>query len=116
MNSVVKKIAIFSMVGIMQIGFGASVIEASTLHNESPSIQQLDDRHDRGQDRYARERYEQRRYKRERIENKRHELAMERRQHESYGEWRERQHREDIRHKENMRRIACDILDLIFDS
>lgn len=38
-----------------------------------------------------------------------------RRDHKSEREWRERQYRENQRHKENMRRIAHDILDLILD-
>jgi hypothetical protein len=45
MSNLIKKVAIFSLVGIMQIGLGASVIEASPLHNEgSQRIVQLDAR------------------------------------------------------------------------
>ena len=33
MKSIVKKLAILSMVGIMQAGFGTSIIEASPYHN-----------------------------------------------------------------------------------
>jgi hypothetical protein len=32
MESLIKKITIFSMVGMLQVGFGASVIEASPIH------------------------------------------------------------------------------------
>jgi hypothetical protein len=45
MKNIVKKIAIFSLVGIMQVGLGAAVIEASPLHSDGPQrIIQLDDR------------------------------------------------------------------------
>lgn len=107
MKKLVKKIVVLSMVGVIQIGFGASAIEASPLHNASVTM--LDNRH---HDRYERE---HKRHERERIENERHEHAMERRHHESYHEWRERQHYENRRHDENMRRIAHDILELILD-
>jgi len=104
MKNIVQKIAIFSMVGMMQLGFGSSVIEAAPLYNgDSQHIVQLDDRHD------------QDRHERERIENERHEREMRRREREDEREWRERQHRENERHEENQRRIAHDILDLILD-
>lgn len=47
MNSITKKTMIHSMVGMIQLGLGASVIEASPLYNEGllPRIVQLDDRH-----------------------------------------------------------------------
>jgi len=112
MKNIVKKIVVFSMVGVLQIGFGASVIEASPLHIGSENMQQLDDRHDRDRGRYERE---HNRHERERIENERHERAMRRHHDESYREWRERQRHEDRRHEENLRRIAHDILDLILD-
>jgi membrane protein involved in colicin uptake len=106
MEHIAKKIAIFSMAGMMQIGFGTSVIEASPLEN-LPNMQQLDDRHD---DQHDRDRHE-----RERIENERHEHEMRRRPHEDEREWHDRQDRENERHEENLRRIAHDILDLILD-
>ena len=112
MKNMVKKVAIFSMIGMMQIGLSTSIIEASPLDNAPASMQY---HHDRDQDRHERERNERQRHERERIENERHERAMERRHHESYREWRERQHRERERHAENQRRIAHDILDLILD-
>lgn len=107
MKNIAKKIAVLSMVGMMQTGFGASVIEASPLHNQPPMQQQDDrhDNHDRGQDRHERER----------AEKERHEREMRQRPHEGEREWHERQNRENERHEENLRRIAHDILDLILD-
>jgi membrane protein involved in colicin uptake len=105
-KSLVKKIAIYSMIGMMQVGFGASVIEASPLHNGSVSVQLQSDRHDRDQDRHERER----------VENERHEREMRRHPNEGEREWHERQQRENERHEENLRRIAHDILDLILDN
>jgi len=111
MNNIVKKIAIFSMVGVMQIGYGASVIEASSLQDGSVLTQQ----YQRHRDRQEHDRYERHRHERERMENERHRREMRRRHHENYREWRERQRYEDRRHDENMRRIAHDILELILD-
>ena len=85
MKNIVKKLVIYSMVGIMQLGLGASVIEASPRDN---------DHHD--------QRYEQRerdRGHRIKEENRRHEQEMRRHHHESEREWRERQHREIERHR-----------------
>lgn len=108
MENIVKKIAIFSMIGMMQIGLGTSVIEASSRHNAPVPMQQQ-------QDSYDKDKIEGNRHERERIENERHEGEMRRKQHESEREWRERQQREQQRHEENQSRIAHEILDLILD-
>lgn len=89
MKNIAKKIAIYTMVGIMQIGFGASVIEASPLYYGHPSIQQYD-RHDR---------FEHERHERERIENERHNREMRRYPNETLRHWHERQRHEMERHK-----------------
>ena len=44
MKSIFKKIAIYSMLGVMQLGIGASVIEASPQHRDSIPMQQQYDR------------------------------------------------------------------------
>lgn len=111
MKNIVEKIAIFSMIGMMQIGLGTSVLEASPFHG-TRTMQQQDDRHDRGHEEQQRERD---RHERERVEKERHEREMKKRHHESEREWRERQQREEQRHEENMKRIAHDILELILD-
>jgi membrane protein involved in colicin uptake len=105
MQRIVKKVAIYSMVGLMQIGFGASIIEASPLHIDSYPVQEQYDRHDQRPDWHDRERFERERHERERIENQRHEREMRRRPHESRREWRERQHRENERHERELRMI-----------
>ena len=38
MNNIVKKIMIYSLAGIMQLGLGATIIEASPLHNDGPQL------------------------------------------------------------------------------
>lgn len=93
MKSIVKKIVIFSMIGLMQVGLGASVIEASPRHN---------DKH---------ERYEQRHRDRDRDhriqeERERHEREMQRRENEREHDWRERQQREKEHHEEVMRTLG----------
>jgi membrane protein involved in colicin uptake len=95
MKSVVKKIAIYSMIGIMQIGFGASVIEASPLQNDPSPMQQ----------RFDRPGQRQGWHERERIENERHEREMKRRPHETRKQWRERQKHENERHERELYKI-----------
>ena len=93
MNKVAKKVIIYSMVGIMQIGFGASVLEASPRHDDGDRWHRYEERqHDR--DRKIRE------------ENERHEREMQRRHNEEEREWRERQDREKEHHEEIMRTLG----------
>lgn len=94
MKNIIRKIAIFSILGLVQIGLGTPVIEASPLHN-SASMQQQN-AHDRDEA--------------ERIENERHEREMERRPNESEQEWNERQSREKAKHERNLMRIARAII------
>lgn len=46
LKNVVKKIMIYSLAGVIQVGLGATVIEASPWHDDLQRIVQLDDRHD----------------------------------------------------------------------
>ncbi len=104
MNNVVKKLAIYSLVGAIQIGFGASVIEASPLHNNVPPMQQQYNQHDnRGHNPHERDRNE--RERRERAENQRHEQEMKRRPHETTKQWHKRQQQEKQRHERALREI-----------
>jgi len=104
MRKIMKKIMIYSMVGMMQLGLGATVIEASPLHNDGPYMQQQDDRHD--QDRHERERHER----------ERHEREMRRRHHESEREWHDRQEREKQRHDNTMNEIAAGLIGIVIGS
>ncbi|MBP2632737.1 MAG: hypothetical protein H6Q70_3365 [Firmicutes bacterium] len=102
MKNLTKKIMIFSMVGMMQVGFGAAVLEASPLHTEnSHRFVQFDDRHD--DDHWRQHEHDERL----RRENERHRHEMERREHESRREWRERQERERQHHEDNLREIGA---------
>ena len=96
MKNIVKKFTIFSMVGMMLMDFGASVIEASPQYIAPPMQQQVDQNQDRQEA--------------ERIENERHERAMERRPNESERDWNERQNRENQRHEKKLWLIAHAIL------
>lgn len=89
MKSIAKKIVIYSMIGIMQVGLGASVIEASPRHHNNHHEQRYEDRQHRIQE-----------------ENRRHEREMMRRAHEDERHWRERQDREKAHHEEVMRTIG----------
>ncbi len=96
MKSVARKVMIYSMVGVMQIGLGTAVVAASPLYNDGPQrIVQLDDRYH--------ENYRQREHDEwRRHEIERHEREMRRRDRESYREWHERQERE-MRYHEHER-------------
>jgi membrane protein involved in colicin uptake len=118
LKKIIKNIAIYSMIGMMQVGLGVSISEASPLHNWYTTPQQYDqDNHDQDQDRdrHEQERHEKERHERERIERERHEHEMERHEHEDEGAWRERQRIENERNADNVRRIAHDILDIVLD-
>ncbi len=100
MKNTVKKIMIYAMVGLMQVGLGTAVAAASPLYNDgSPRLVQLDDRHDR-----------------ERQENERHEREMRRRDHESEREWHERQRQENERHNNTMNEIAAGVVGFLLGS
>ena len=102
MKNLTKKIMVFSMVGMIQIGFGAAVLEASPLHNDdSHRFVQFDDRHD--DDSWRQQNHDERLRK----ENERHEREMKRRHHESEQEWHERQERENQQHEDNLREVEA---------
>lgn len=96
MKNTMKKVIIYSMAAIMQIGFGASVIEASPQHNDQYQEQK---------------RYEAREYdhgQREHQmwkENDRHEREMKRRENEDEYKWHERQQHEIERHDQKAREL-----------
>ncbi|WP_110953429.1 hypothetical protein [Anaerosinus massiliensis] len=101
MKNLGKKITVLAMVGIMQVGFGAAVIEASPLHNNhSHKLYKGDHRPDH-RDRHAE--HDERMKK----ENDRHEREMKRRHNEDEREWRERQEREKQKHEDNLREIGA---------
>ncbi|HWR06682.1 hypothetical protein [Sporomusa sp.] len=115
MRIVAKKVIIYSMLGLMQVGMFSSIAAAApgSLHNDNPQrIVQLDrhDRHDR--DRHERDR---RREHDERLrrEHERHEQEMRRRPFESRREWHERQRRENERHNRELHEIGAFLLGLV---
>ncbi len=104
MKNLTKKIMIYSIVGLMQVGLGTTVIEASPLYNNgSQRIVQLDNRHhDRQQ--------------RQREENRRHEREMRRHHNEGEREWHDRQYRENRRHDDTMNQIAAGVVGFLLGS
>lgn len=103
MKKVVKNLMIYSIVGIMQIGFGTSMLEASPLNTYEPQQIQLNGRDHRGHDNDRRHEHDERM----RRENERHEREMRRHHGESERAWHERQERERHRHDEEMREIGA---------
>ncbi|MDF2930339.1 MAG: hypothetical protein K0Q75_2577, partial [Anaerospora sp.] len=65
MQNIGKKIIVFSMIGLMQAGLGASIIEASPKVDNIQEMRQRDDHRDQREW----ERIEQQRRQQERIEN-----------------------------------------------
>ncbi|WP_094603590.1 hypothetical protein SPSIL_054370 [Sporomusa silvacetica DSM 10669] len=116
MKIVSKKVIIYSMLGIMQVGMVSSVAAAAPgplLNSDSQQIVQLD-RYDRHYDRdNARRRHHDERMRRE---NERHEREMRRRHHESERAWRERQRREDEHHDRALRDIAAILIGIAIGS
>lgn len=118
MKFAAKKVVIYSMLGLMQVGMLSSVAVAAPglLNNNDPQqIIQLDHRdrdRDRDHDRYERER---RREHDERVrrEHERHEREMRRHKHESEREWRERQRRENERHERELHDIAAFLIGVV---
>jgi hypothetical protein len=115
MKLVAKKVVIYSMLGLMQVGMFSSVAAAAPgpLHNNGSgriAFLDRDDRRDHDNDR-------QRRYEeRKREENERHEREMRRRSHESEREWRERQARENDRHNQALHEIAALLIGIAIGS
>ncbi|SMD12319.1 hypothetical protein [Sporomusa malonica] len=103
MDKMVKKVAIYSMVGLMQLGLAVSVIEASPRGQEPPRQEQRDDKRQ----------HEQERERRIQEENERHEREMRRRDHESEHEWHERQRQEKERHDKAIKAITGLILHIL---
>ncbi|SDE01041.1 hypothetical protein [Sporomusa acidovorans] len=98
MKKLAKKLIIFSMVGLMQVGMFASVAAAAPPRPNDPSgFEQRDEHHHRDL-----EREKQRRI---REENERHEKEMKRRPFESKQHWHERQKREIQRHERAIHEI-----------
>ncbi|VBB07319.1 Hypothetical protein LUCI_2563 [Lucifera butyrica] len=123
MKSIVKKTIIYSMIGMIEMGFGASAVFASPVYsyNGPQQIVQLDDRHDRDNDRWREQRRHEEERRREhderlRRENERHEREMQRRRHESEREWHERQERERQRHDETLHEIAALLIGIAIGS
>ena len=94
------------MVGMMQVGLGATVgatvIEASAFDNGGSQIVQLDRRGDGDE--------------RERHENYRHQREMRRHDHESHRDWNDRQWRENQRHDNTMNEIAAGVVGFLLGS
>ena len=93
MNNLVKKLVIFSLIGVMQLGLGVSVTEASAHHGKHH--EQRYEHHDNDREHRIQE------------ERDRHEREMQRREHESEYEYRDRQDREREHHEEVMRTLGA---------
>ncbi len=113
MRSLTERIMIYSMVGMMQLGLGATVgatvIEASAFNNDGSQIVQLDsgDYPDNQQNNHD---------QRQRQENDRHQREMRRRDHESDRDWHNRQARENQQHDNTMNEIGAGLLGFVVGS
>ncbi|MBP2651803.1 MAG: hypothetical protein H6Q74_2628 [Firmicutes bacterium] len=100
MKNVAKKMMIYSLAGIMQIGFGTAVLEAAPYDGGSQQIIQVKDGDQSNND--QRRKHDDK----QREENERHEREMRRHPGESDQEWHDRQDRENKRHNDALRDIA----------
>ncbi|SMD15838.1 hypothetical protein [Sporomusa malonica] len=98
MKDMVKKIIIFSMVGLLQIGMMASLAEASPKYEKHQRYEHRRNNHDSHM-------WERENNRRIHAENARHEHEMRRRPFESKKNWHKRQQREIERHKQAIREI-----------
>lgn len=108
MNNITKKMMIYSLAGLMQVGLGAAVIEASPLQNEGPQkIVQMDgeDHHDNARQRDHDDRQRQ--------ENERHDREMQRHDNESDRDWHDRQNNENQRHDNTMHEIEAGLIGIV---
>ena len=97
MKNVAKKMMIYPLAGIMQIGSGLAIVEASPLHSTVPQqIVQLDN-NDRRQEHD----------RRQQAENQRHEREMRRRDNENDRDWNNRRDIENSRHNDALREIEA---------
>ena len=93
MNSMTKKIMIYSMVGMMQLGIGTAVVAASPRG----------DWHQQQNDQQWQE-------------NQRHEREMQQHRGENHQHWNDRQWRENQRHDNTMNEIAAGVVGFILGS
>jgi hypothetical protein len=110
-KSIIKKVVVYSMVGLLQIGSGASIVLASPIHNDSQRFVQLNNG-DHGRDHDRQRQHDER----IRYENLRHEREMRRHDNESYRHWRDRQEWERRRHDDAMRDIAAILIGIAIGS
>ena len=106
MKNLTKKIMILGMVGIMQVGFGITVSEASPAHaSDSHRIEHFDNRQN--------DEWQQKHDERIHREDERHEREMKRHHGETEREWHKRQERENQRHEDNLREIEALLIGVV---
>ena len=140
MRNLTKKIIIYSMVGMMQIGLGTAAIEASPRgdwHQQQNDQQwQENQRHEHAMKARSRENHQQwndrqwrenqrheyymqqsndRQYRNE-MEVQRHEREMQRRENENAREWNDRQWVENQQHDNTMNEIAAGVIGYLLGS
>jgi hypothetical protein len=101
MNSIVKKVVAFSLIGLMQAGLVAPVVTEASSRNDRHYERRYEN-HDNGYHRG----FDKDREHRLQEERERHEREMERHDYESDWEYHERMEREKEHHEELMRMIG----------
>ena len=113
MKNVTKKIIIYSMVGIMQVGLGTAIVAASPLHNDgSQRIVQLDNHGDRQFGNARQHQHDERL----RAEHERHQRELRRHHHESDRDYYERRDRENRRHDRELHNIEAFLFGILIGS
>lgn len=113
MRIVAKKVIIYSMLGLLQVGMLSSVASAAPSPFGNNGLQQIVELRSHGHYDNDRQRDHDERMRRER---ERHEREMRRRHYESEREWRERQRRENERHDHELHEIAALLIGIVIGS
>jgi hypothetical protein len=140
MRNLTKKIIIYSMVAMMQVGVGTAVVAASprgdwhqqqndqkwqeNQRHERVMQQRQGENHQHWNDRQWREnqrhahygRWDNERQYRNEMEVQRHEREMQRRENENAREWNDRQWVENQQHDNTMNEIAAGVIGYLLGS
>ena len=92
MRSITKKVLIYSLISIMHVGLGTTVMEAASLYPENPQQIRLDSSQNQ-------------RDEQQRQENIRHQIASQRHVNENDQSWKNRQRHENQQHNNTMSQI-----------
>ena len=106
MKKIVKKVIVYSMVGLLQAGLFATVTEAAAKPNDpQPGYNQQQDPKKNNDPKKDNNKNQQDKDRKIEAEKQRHENEMKRKPNESDRDWQKRQQQEKERHEKNLKGI-----------